>query len=158
MISVIRVVGVSFRKPHYPGNLHRLSEIMDQAALSSITGVTSWADIDGAPETPAVVLCRAPDNPHDSNAIEVHVPALGKDAFVGFIPADLAVRWAPRLDADPAPIVEACVAMVAIDPVHPDKPGLDIRVALHRPDCGLHEDLPCSCGGGVVGRAPNWSI
>lgn len=158
MISVIRVVGVTFRKPHYPGNLHRLSEIISMAAESDIRGVTSWADIDAAPELPVVILIRDPANPKDPNAIEVHVPALGREmGFVGFIPAELAVKWAPRIDANDR-IIEAAVAQVAIDPAHPNKPGLDIRVALHKTDCGLSMDLPCSCGSGVVGPTPNWSI
>jgi hypothetical protein len=46
----------------------------------------------------ALELRRDPDNPHDTNAIQVH-PADG-GAQVGWVPRELAAELAPELDAD----------------------------------------------------------
>lgn len=113
MKRITRVVGVSFA-PGYPANLHRLKDLTEQGT--------------GAPggERLSVLLRRNPLNPHDSNAIEVHVPALGTGELVGHLAAGVAARLAPVMD-DGAQI-GAEVFAVAIDPHHPDRPGLEISL------------------------------
>ncbi len=105
---VIKVVGVSF-VDGYPGNLLRLRDIAGQA--------------DAAGESLPVVLRRNPANPYDANAIEVHVPAVG---MVGHVDKAKAAILAPLLDQGVRFATD--VFMVAVDPHHPDRPGLDIRV------------------------------
>lgn len=105
-----KVVGVSF-VPGYPGNLHRLSEVSDRARL------------DGEPL--AVVLKRNPDNQYDSNAIEVHVPAIGDGGFIGHLTRPIAARMAPELDRGERWLAE--VGDVLIDPDHMDRPGISIN-------------------------------
>eukprot|EP00752_Nemacystus_decipiens_P016654 g14894.t1 len=58
------------------------------------------AEFPGA-ERPVAILVRAPDNPHDPNAVEVHVPALGRQ--VGHLSREHAAIVAPLLDADEPP-------------------------------------------------------
>jgi hypothetical protein len=105
-----KVVGVSF-VPGYPDNLLDL-ELAD-----------SKAQIAGEPL--AVVLRRNPKNEYDSNAIEVHVPALGEHGMVGHLTRPIAQRMAPELDAGERWLAE--VESVLIDPDHLDRPGISIR-------------------------------
>ena len=104
-----KVVGVSF-VPGYPGNLHRLNEMVNGAHE--------------APELPTVVLKRNPDNPYDSNAVEVHVPALGEHGMIGHMERPLAARLAPDMDAGGRWV--AGIEAVLIDPDHEDRPGISI--------------------------------
>ena len=104
------VVGVSF-VPFWPENLLALEE--------------SWlnADVNGL----RVIIVRNPSNPYDSNACEVHIPALGEDmAMVGHITKSMAARLAPELDN--GTIWQGAVAGLRIHPDHLDHPGLDIRL------------------------------
>lgn len=108
--AVFRVVGMTF-VPGYPGNLHQISEVMDRSTT---------------PESLSAVLKRAPDNPYDANAVEVHVPAVG---MVGHLSRDDAAMVAPMLDS---PMIRclASVYGVRIASNNPDNPGIDILVSL----------------------------
>lgn len=108
--KAFRVAGVTFA-PGYPANLHRLHPITQDA----------WS----RGEPVACVLRRNPQNQYDANAIEIHVPALG--TMVGHVPADLAARLAPLLDQGAR--FHAEVWSVAIDPEHPDRPGLTVSIS-----------------------------
>lgn len=103
-----RVAGVTFIDG-YPGNLLRLREPADAA----------WV----AGECLAAVLVRNQRNEYDPNAVEIHVPSVG---MVGHMPAHLAARAAPHMDSGVTFAAE--VVGVAFDDLHPDKPGLEVRV------------------------------
>lgn len=107
----LRVAGVTFRED-YPDNLRQLDMMIDGD--------------DG--EYLPVTLVREPDNEHDTNAIKVIVPALEAyfDPWVGFIPADDAARWSPKMDAGAK--YQAYVGGVKVSSQNPDKPGLEIIV------------------------------
>lgn len=107
-IHVVPVVGVTFA-PGYPGNIRRLAEICAENPRP------------GEEEIP-VVLMRNPDNEHDANAVEVHVPSIG--AMIGHCSRIIAARLAPSMDAGVKFL--AWVHWVRIDPEHPDNPGIDI--------------------------------
>lgn len=109
-VHEIGVVGVTFATG-YPDNLHRLAEVHDDITR-------------GEPLT--VELRRNPDNGHDANAVEIHVPVLGELAMIGHVPRDTAAKLAPRMDEGVA--FEAWVRDVRIDPKHMDRPGIDIAV------------------------------
>lgn len=106
-----RVAGVTFH-PNYPANLHQLREPAEHA----------WTTGEGLP----VILIRDPHNPHDPNAIQIHTPTAG---MVGHMPRHLATRCAPHMDAGQRFAGE--VIRIAVDPDHPDKPGIEIRVWRH---------------------------
>lgn len=107
----LKVVGVSFVDA-YPDNLWALSRTQLEAETTG--------------EPLAAVLVRNPDNPHDSNAIEVHVPALGERwAMIGHINAVNAARMAPEIDA--GAVWAAEVESVNIVEAHIDRPGIAIR-------------------------------
>lgn len=108
-----KVVGVSFVDA-YPDNLHELDSLAGRHF------------IEGNDEPIPAVLIRNPENPHDGNAIEVHVPALGDGAMIGHLPRDLAARLAPWMDRGEE--WQAGVSKVFINPDHPDRPGIDIAV------------------------------
>lgn len=76
------------------------------------------------------VLERDPDNPHDENAIRVHVPLVGDDGFVGHVERRAAAIVAPKLDAGERLL--AAVAEVYVHADHPDNPGIDL--AIWRPE------------------------
>lgn len=108
----IHVVGVSF-VPSWPGNLYELETLQFMA--------------EDRGEPIPVVLIREPDNPFDTNAIAIHVPSLGEEmGMVGHVPAALAKRLAPHLDAGEQWLGE--IAQTRISMEHPERPGLQIRV------------------------------
>lgn len=110
--AIVKVVGVTFTKT-YPVNLLRLAEVDAETRQRG--------------EQLAVVLRRNPENFHDVNAVEVHVPALGEMAMIGHIPKDAAARLAPRMDAGDKFLAE--VRWVRIDPDHTDRPGIDVAIS-----------------------------
>lgn len=66
------------------------------------------------------VLIREPENPYDPNAVQVHVPGIGK---VGWVPAKTgdSARISAQLDAG---YQVHCAVYARIDPDHPDNPGV----------------------------------
>lgn len=130
-----RVAGVSFRKGLYPGNLWELRSIVEErkaAALRNGVEIDDGFD-DFGPEAVAALLIRTPDNPHDANAIEVHVPALGRSgAFIGFVPRDLAELVAPKIDG--GAVFDVAVAGIYVDPDHEDRPGCEIVCRPRHPE------------------------
>ena len=105
-----KVVGVSF-VPGYPDNLHSLASAADAATLAG--------------EQLIAVLHRNPANEYDTNAVEVHVPALGDAGFIGHLTRPIVARMAPEMDA--GAIWHAAVVNVLIDPDHLDRPGIEIH-------------------------------
>jgi hypothetical protein len=105
-----KVAGVSF-VPGYPGNLLDLAVHADFAQQRN-EGVTA-------------LLIRNPDNQHDANAIEVHVPVMAK-GFIGHLPFPVAAWVAPRMDAGET--WEAEVLGVHIHSDDPLRPGVEIRL------------------------------
>lgn len=107
-----KVVGVSF-VDGYPDNLQVLSDAIRDAPV----------DLPG--EGVSAILIHNPDNQADPNAVEVHVPALGEYARIGFLTRPVAARLAPELDAGTP--WSGQVLDVLIDPQYPDRPGISIR-------------------------------
>lgn len=108
-----KVVGVSFTEG-YPDNLHNLAAVQERA--------------EDAGEPLTVILVRNPDNEFDSNAIQVHVPALGeKWGFIGHLTRPIAARMAPEIDGGDKWGAE--IVSVLIDPDHMDRPGISIKCA-----------------------------
>jgi hypothetical protein len=127
----LRVVGVTFCDD-YPGNLHRLREIVEQRYESNGEGrwaaVEEWSQGDLLGEPIPVRLIRNPENEHDENAVEVHVPILGRHGtMIGHVPRELAARLAPRMDEGIA--FSVAIKAVYVDPAHEDRPGIEIRVS-----------------------------
>lgn len=99
----VKVVGVSFH-PDYPENLHR---------LRALGGGEAGGEVEGS-------LIREPDNPHDPNAVAVFMGG----SVIGHVPAFLAERLGPEIDAGARFAVDT--AAVLVNPDHPDRPGLEI--------------------------------
>lgn len=112
-----KVVGVSFAEG-YPDNLLALREICEGLDLER--------------ESLPVVLLRNPDNEADPNAIEVHLPVLSayeaseRVGKIGHIPASMAARLAPELDAGVQWL--SYLFQVLIHSDHMDRPGISIRL------------------------------
>ena len=104
------VAGESYR-PGYPDNLLQLAEV-----LRTMDG-REWL---------AAVLRRDPNNEHDPNAIEVHVP--GGSGHCGFVPGQLARILAPILDS--GTVISAHAVEVRIHHESPNKPGLTVALTL----------------------------
>lgn len=102
----VKVVGLSFR-PGYPDNVLALAEAF--AALPP--GAAGEA-----------TLVRDVDNAHDANAVAI----LAAGAHVGYLPAALAAKVAPEIDAGTRFLVTG--AEVLIHPEHPERPGLLVQV------------------------------
>lgn len=103
--ELIPVVGVSF-VPGYPGNILELSKTVNLASSERVF----------------VSLVRNPDNPYDSNAIEVRLD----NKMLGHIPKEIAARIAPTMDN--GAFYTATVFQVRISPENPRNPGLDIVI------------------------------
>jgi hypothetical protein len=106
-VMVAPVVGVTF-VDSYPHNLLAL------------------ADLATGGETIAALLVRDPANPHDPNAVQVHVPVLGEYAMIGHLSRDNAARLAPLMDGGAC--FAAQLAGVRIVAGHTDRPGIDVAV------------------------------
>lgn len=113
-VRTVPVVGVTFTRG-YPNNLHLLRDIEQQAVAENRA---EWL---------SVVLVRNPANPHDTNAVEVHVPALGDMAMIGHLARDVAARLAPLLDQGVK--FHSYLSGVRINPNHMDRPGIDVAIA-----------------------------
>lgn len=113
----VKAVGMSF-VDSYPDNIYRLNEIATVRYLDPYVK----DDVEPIP----VVLIRNPDNEKDSNAIEIHVPALGDPGMIGHVPAAIARRLAPCLDDDEAWVAQ--INKVAIHPDHPENPGIHLQI------------------------------
>ena len=120
-----KVVGMTFLDELsygavYPDDFFRLQEIDAAAKLAALGWDGSAEDLEfsGVVE---VLLYRNPENPYDANAIEVHVPSLGRRSMIGHVPRDLAARLAPSLDRGDKWDVR--LGSVLVDPEHEDNPG-----------------------------------
>lgn len=107
---IVPVVGLTFQDG-YPETIHQLRDITEPGFLAQ-------------DESVAVVLKRDPENQYDSNAVEVHVPAL--DQMVGHLSREIAARLAPKLDEGVQ--FNTYVHVVRVDADHPENPGLDVRI------------------------------
>lgn len=113
-----KVVGLTFVEA-YPENVLTVGEMVDAAAAAAL----GWSG-SGVSEVP-VLFVRRPDNAFDANAIEVHVPSLGRGrSMIGHVPRDLAERVAPSLDRGDR--WDARVASVLVQPEHSDRPGVEV--------------------------------
>lgn len=111
-----KVVGMTFVSG-YPSNLHALDGLLTERESS-----VGWDGLGSRTGLP-VALIRNPDNEFDANAVEVHVPALGRRrGMVGHVPADLAAKLSPSLDR--GDVWEAWLERVLVNPEHPDRPGI----------------------------------
>lgn len=102
----VKAVGVSFR-PGYPDTILDLA----RAYAELPTGARSEAS-----------LVRDRANAIDANAVGI----LAGGRFVGYIPAALAARLAPDIDAGTR--YRVTDAEVLIHPEHPEHPGLLVRI------------------------------
>ena len=112
---ISKIVGVTFTEG-YPENLHGLAALLD--SIERHPGSHG----EGAP----AIIVRNPDNSFDANACEVHVPALGSRGMIGHLPAPLAARLAPELDA--GGIWQGHVVEVLVHPDHDDRPGITVKL------------------------------
>lgn len=119
----VKTVGVSFIEA-YPQNFLDL-----QAMLFDWPGN----------EPCTAVLIRNPDNQYDSQAIEVHIPALGERGRVGHLPKVMAARIAPEMDAG-VPWA-AYVRNILVSPAKPQQPGIEITIQRARVQQELDEDF-----------------
>lgn len=112
---VVPVVGATF-VDDYPDNIYRLRELWDRSTYTH----------DGLPltipEPMPVILVRNPDNEHDANAVEVHVPS--GVGMIGHCSRIIAARLAPSMDAGIE--FQAWIHRIRVDPDHPENPGIDI--------------------------------
>ena len=115
----VKVRGITFTG-HHPQNLYMLDYLYKERAAQGGTAFDVLAE-----PIPAVLI-RNPDNEYDTNAIEVHVPALAERAMIGHLPAGVAERLAPELDEGVQWL--AGVETVLIHPDHPDNPGIALRL------------------------------
>lgn len=123
-----KVVGVTFALG-YPENLERLKEAAD---LRWLLTPGEFGTPDEASEPLPALLVRERDNPHDPNAVAVHIPS--EIGHVGHLPRVLAARLAPELDLGQQ--WAATVEQVWIHPDHMDRPGITVecrRVEDHTP-------------------------
>jgi hypothetical protein len=101
----VKMRGMTFT-PGYPGILHTLAAVVEL----------------GRP--PVLALVRDPENAHDPNAIAVQSASTGR--HLGHLPAPVAARIAPELDAGKVWTIETYQVLVA--PGHEDNPGLSLTL------------------------------
>ena len=99
-----KAVGLSFA-PGYPANLHHL-------LTDELSGHLHPSRLE-----------RDPDSPHDANAVRVLID----DEHIGHLPAWLAERIAPELDAGAPWGVASYEVLVANS--NPQNPGLTVHLA-----------------------------
>lgn len=111
---------------YYPDAFYRVAAAAE--ALETEWWKQQWAgDAVGeeAPRVPAL-LVRNPANEADPNAVQVHVPMLGRRSMIGHAPAEVAARLAPSLDA--GRVYHAEVSQVLVKDEYAERPGAKIKV------------------------------
>lgn len=103
-MEVVPVVGLTFVEG-YPENILTINKLQ-QAKTGDIY----------------LQLVRNPENPYDSNAVEVRL----NQQMLGHLPRDIAARVAPIMDQGYRYI--AVIHQVRISSDNPNNPGLDILV------------------------------
>ncbi len=138
----VKVVGLTFVDDGraYPANVHRVRVAHESRFAHFIDGRDDDAPYQAffqigyaaaaLPEPLPIVLIRNPDNPHDTNAVEVHQPSIG--GMLGHLPRDIAARVAPWLDAGHK--LRVGVASVLVMPGSEDNPGVSLCVERIDPD------------------------
>lgn len=117
-----KVVGLTFVE-HYPQNLLDIEGLLTESQKAAL----GWSDDHVGATQIDVLLIRAPQNEHDANAVEVHVPSLGRRrSMIGHVPRDLAERLAPSLDRGDR--WSARIGAVLVTPEHPDRPGVEVTI------------------------------
>lgn len=110
----VKVVGLTF-VDGYPDNLTALERAWYDRSITAPAGQD--------PEPLPAVLRPNPENGHDPNAVEVHVPSVG---MLGHVPARLAERLSPcLLDGEDW---QASVEEVLVHPDNPDRPGISVLI------------------------------
>jgi hypothetical protein len=104
-----KLVGVTFTGPGYAD---RLGWLQAEHIRSTAEG-----------HSIAALLIRNPANPHDGNAVEVHIAGVG---MVGHIGGGMARRLAPLLDNGER--WRAVLDEVIVDPDHPTNPGIAVTI------------------------------
>jgi hypothetical protein len=113
-----KVVGLTFIDA-YPANVQSLEAFVMEAQARAL----GWSG--NAVDAPVeVVLIRNPENEFDSNAIEVHVPVLGRRSMIGHVPRALAEKLSPSLDR--GDVWQSKVLSVLVSEENPDLPGVEV--------------------------------
>jgi hypothetical protein len=119
-----KIVGMTF-VPGYPENVYTLRDAEAPEDDDDLFGDDLLEEKSGEVEI-RLAMRRNPQNPHDANAIEVHAPQLGEKSMLGHVPAPIAARLAPVLDAGG----EWCIFLerIAVVPGKESNPGLHVNI------------------------------
>jgi len=115
-----KVVGLTFME-RYPQNLQTIEAFVVEAQTKQLGWNGEVVD-----EPVEVVLIRNPGNEFDENAVEVHIPMLGRRSMIGHVPRDLAAKLAPSLDR--GDVWKCEVETVLVSAENPDLPGIQIVI------------------------------
>lgn len=129
-----KCVGMTF-VPGYPDNVYALRDAETPEDDGDLFGDELLVEDDGSLEIP-LLMRRNPQNPHDENAIEVHAPQLGEASMLGHVPATIAARLAPHLDAHEE--WNIYLERIAVVPGKESNPGLHLHI--FRNDAALEEE------------------
>jgi len=113
-----KVVGLTFIDA-YPTNVQSLELLVTEAQVDAL----GWSS-DAVDRPVDVVLIRNPENEFDRNAIEVHIPLLGRRSMIGHVPRLLAEKLSPSLDR--GDVWESRVLSVLVSDENPDLPGVEV--------------------------------
>ena len=119
-----KVVGMTFlhQLPYgaaYPDDFFAMQEALEQVKAASL----GWGNavVPAGLDPERALLYRNPENEYDANAIEVHVPSLGRRSMIGHVPRDLAAEIAPSMDDGDK--WSARLTAVLVEPGKEENPG-----------------------------------
>jgi hypothetical protein len=113
-----KVVGLTFID-RYPNNLKTIDAFVVEAQTKQL----GWSG-EAVDERVEAVLIRNAENEFDENAVEVHIPMLGRRSMIGHVPRDLAAKLAPSLDR--GDVWKCEVETVLVSAENPEQPGIQI--------------------------------
>jgi hypothetical protein len=115
-----KVVGLTFID-RYPSNLKTIDAFVVEAQTKQL----GWSG-EAVDERVEAVLIRNAENEFDENAVEVHIPMLGRRSMIGHVPRDLAAKLAPSLDR--GDVWKCEVETVLVSAENPEQPGIQIVI------------------------------
>lgn len=114
----------------YPEDFIRIQDHMEGLKVKDLDwfGDGRDGDFDDPPVdfSLPVTLFRDPDNKYDFNALEAHVPFLGRRGMIGHIPADVAAEVSPSIDS--GDVWVGTLDVILVEPGHEDKPGAAVSL------------------------------